>query len=173
MAECGHGFRLQRWEGENWVGHRYPFEVVSFVEVMAEYLRDGRLKLDPSRNDKRVTYHDPCNQVRSGGVVDEPRSILKQTVMDFAEMTPHGVDNFCCGGGGGMLAMSEFAKERMAAARVKAEQIKATGAQVVATSCHNCLDQLGEINRHYKLGVKVQNLSELVANALVWEKKGE
>jgi Fe-S oxidoreductase len=26
MAECGHGFRSQRWEGENWVGRRYPFQ---------------------------------------------------------------------------------------------------------------------------------------------------
>jgi Fe-S oxidoreductase len=173
MAECGHGFRAQRWEGENWIGHQYPFEVVSFVELMAEYLRDSRLRLDPARNEKRVTYHDPCNQVRNGGIVEEPRYILQRSVMDFVEMTPHGVDNFCCGGGGGMLAMSEFAKERMAAAKVKADQIKATGAQIVATSCHNCLDQLGEINRHYKLGVKVQNVSELVANALVWEKRGE
>jgi Fe-S oxidoreductase len=172
MAECGHGFRSQRWEGENWTGHRYPFEVVSFVEVIAEYLRDGRLTLDAARNDKRVTYHDPCNQVRNGGIVDEPRVILKQAVTDFVEMTPHGVDNFCCGGGGGMLAMGEFAKDRMAAAKVKAEQIEATGAEIVATSCHNCLDQLSEISRHYKLGVKVQNVSELVANALVWERRG-
>jgi hypothetical protein len=41
----------------------------------------------------------------------------------------------------------------------------------VATSCHNCLDQLMEINKHYKLGVKVQNLSELVASAVVWPRK--
>ncbi len=171
MAECGHGFRSQRWEGENWLGHTYPFEVVSFVELQAQYLREGRIQLDPSRNAKRVTYHDPCNQARSGGLVAEPRAILRRAVTDFVEMTPHGVDNFCCGGGGGMLAMSEFARERMAAAKIKAEQIQATGAEVVATSCHNCLDQLGEINRHYKLGVKVHNLSELVANAIIWEKR--
>lgn len=171
MAECGHGFRSQRWEGENWVGHGYPFEVVSFVEVMAEYIRDGRIKLDPSRNTKKVTYHDPCNQVRSGGIVEEPRYILRHSVVDFVEMTPHGVDNYCCGGGGGMLAMSEFAKERLAAGRVKADQVRATGAEILATTCHNCLDQLMELNKHYKLGVKVQNLSELVANALIWEKR--
>jgi len=40
----------------------------------------------------------------------------------------------------------------------------------VATSCHNCLDQLDEVKRHYKLKVKIQNLSELVANAIVWPK---
>jgi Fe-S oxidoreductase len=89
-------------------------------------------------------------------------------VMDFVEMEPHGIDNYCCGGGGGMLSMTEFAKERIAAGKAKADQIKATGAEIVATSCHNCLDQLDEIKRHYKLPIKIQNLSELVANAVIW-----
>ncbi|RME79059.1 MAG: (Fe-S)-binding protein [Chloroflexi bacterium] len=169
MAECGHGYRSQRWEAENWLGHRYPFPVTSFVELQAQYLKEGRLKLDPAVNDKRVTYHDPCNQARNGGIVDEPRYILRRAVMDFVEMEPHGVENYCCGGGGGMLAMSEFAPARLAAAKVKADQIAATGAEIVATSCHNCLDQLDEIRRHYKLPVKIKNLSELVAAAIVWE----
>lgn len=171
MAECGHGYRSQRWEAENWLGRGYPFRVQSFTELMAQYIAEGRLKLNPAVNDKRVTYHDPCNQARNGGIIDEPRYILRHTVMDFVDMVPHGAENYCCGGGGGMLAMSEFAKERMAAAKVKADQIAATGAEIVATSCHNCLDQLDEIKRHYKLNVKVQNLSELVAAAIVWEKR--
>ncbi|MCX6030919.1 MAG: (Fe-S)-binding protein [Chloroflexi bacterium] len=170
MAECGHGFRSQRWEGENWVGHAYPFPIYSFVELQAQYIREGRLKLDPTRNPQRVTYHDPCNQVRQGGIIEEPRYVLHQVVQDFVEMTPHGVENYCCGGGGGMLSMSEFAQDRIAAGKVKADQIRATGAEIVVTSCHNCLDQLMEINKHYKLGVKVQNLSELTANAIVWQK---
>jgi hypothetical protein len=41
----------------------------------------------------------------------------------------------------------------------------------VATSCHNCLDQLDEIKRHYKLKVKIQNLSELVADAIIWPRE--
>jgi hypothetical protein len=41
------------------------------------------------------------------------------------------------------------------------------------TSCHNCIDQLDELNRHYKLGVKVKNLSEVVADALVMEKASD
>lgn len=69
-----------------------------------------------------------------------------------------------------MLSMTEFAKDRIAAGKVKADQIQATGAEIVATSCHNCLDQLDEIKRHYKLKVKIQNLSELVAAAIIWQK---
>jgi Fe-S oxidoreductase len=171
MAECGHGYRSQRWEAENWLGHSYPFPVISFVELQAQYIREGRFKLDPTRNTKRVTYHDPCNQARSGGIIDEPRYILHHSVMDFVDMEPHGADNYCCGGGGGMLSMTEFAAERKAAGKAKADQVLATGAEILATSCHNCLDQLDEVKRHYKLKVKVQNLSELVANAIVWEKK--
>lgn len=168
MAECGHGYRSQRWEAENWLGHSYPFQVISFVELQAQYIREGRLKLDPTRNPKRVTYHDPCNQARNGGIVEEPRYILRKSVMDFVDMEPHGAENYCCGGGGGMLSMTEFAAERKVAGKAKADQVLATGAEILATSCHNCLDQLDEIKRYYKLKVKIQNLSELVANAIIW-----
>jgi Fe-S oxidoreductase len=168
MAECGHGYRSERWESENWLGHKYPFKIISFVELQAQYIKEGRIKLDPTVTTKRVTYHDPCNQARNGGIIEEPRYILKHAVMDFVEMEPHGIENYCCGGGGGMLSMSEFAKDRIAAGKVKAEQIKATGAEIVATSCHNCLDQLDEVKRHYKLKVKIKNLSELVEAAIVW-----
>lgn len=171
MAECGHGYRSQRWEAENWLGHGYNFRVMSFVELQAQYIYEKRFRLDPAANSKRVTFHDPCNQARNGGIVAEPRYVLRHVATDFVDMTPHGAENFCCGGGGGMLSMTEFAKERMAAASVKAKQIEDTGAEIVATSCHNCLDQLDEIRRHYKLKVKIQNLSELTSAAIVWEKK--
>ena len=168
MSECGHGYRSLRWEAENWLGQPFPFKVRGFVEPMAEYIRDGRIRLDPTRNHVPVTYHDPCNQGRNGGLLDEPRYILSQTVMDFREMTPNRENNYCCGGGGGMLSMTEFAARRMAAAKVKADQIQATEAKIIATSCHNCLDQLAEVSRKYKLGAPVKNLCELVADAIIW-----
>ena len=171
MSECGHGYRTLRWEAENWLGQPFPFVVRGFVEPMAEYIRSGRIQLDPTRNTQSVTYHDPCNQARNGGILDEPRYILSKSVMDFREMTPNRENNYCCGGGGGMLSMTEFAQRRMAASKVKAEQIQATEAKIIATSCHNCLDQLAEVSRKYKLGAPVKNLCELVADAIVWPKK--
>jgi hypothetical protein len=41
----------------------------------------------------------------------------------------------------------------------------------VATPCHNCIDQLLELDRHYELGVGVRTVSELVADALVLPEK--
>jgi Fe-S oxidoreductase/sulfur relay (sulfurtransferase) DsrC/TusE family protein len=171
LTECGHGYRVNRWEAQGWYGKRLPVDIISYNELAAEYLRRGRIKLDPTKNPEPVTYHDPCNQARSGGIVEEPRYLLRQAVMDFREMTPHGVENFCCGGGGGALSMSEFRERRLEAGRIKAEQIRATGAKVVATSCHNCIDQIIELSRHYDLGVQVQNVCGIVANALMIEPK--
>jgi len=168
MSECGHGYNALRWEGENWLGRPFPFRVRGFVEAMAEYIRDGRIRLDSTRNAMPVTYHDPCNQGRKGGILEEPRYILSRAVTDFREMRPNRQNSYCCGGGGGLLSMTEFTQRRIAAAEVKAEQIQATAAQVVATSCHNCLDQLAEVVRRYKLGTAVKNLCELVADAIVW-----
>jgi Fe-S oxidoreductase len=167
VAECGHGYRSLRWEAPEWLRRPLPFEVRSFVEVLEEYVTGGRIALDPSRNPERVTLHDPCNLVRNGGVIEPQRTVLRRAAQDFVEMTPNRERNYCCGGGGGLLAASEYAARRIAAGRLKADQIRRTGAKVVVSPCHNCIDQLMELNRHYALGVEVRTLAEVVADALV------
>ena len=113
----------------------------------------------------RITYHDPCQIARNGGVIEEPRLVIRQLTDNFVELTPNRENNWCCGGGGGLVAMGE--KEfRMSSGRVKAEQMKASGADVICTACENCHTQLTDLNEHYGLGMKVEFLSRLVANAL-------
>ncbi len=167
VAECGHGYRSLRWEAPEYLGRSVPFRIVSFVELLDQYLAEGRIVLDPSRNPDRVTLHDPCNLVRNGGVIEPQRRVLRRAALDFVEMTPNREHNYCCGGGGGMLAASEFAARRLATGRLKAEQIQRTGAKAVVSPCHNCIDQLLEVNKHYALGVEIRTLAEVVADALV------
>ncbi|HOW26172.1 MAG TPA: (Fe-S)-binding protein [Bacteroidales bacterium] len=167
LAECGHGSRSHRWEGPEWIERSYPFEVKTAVELLAEYIRSGRIKVDPSKNKLPVTLHDPCNLVRLGGVIEEQRYILKHTVSNFIEMTPNRTNNYCCGGGGGQLSMSEYNDRRLKIGKLKADQIQRTGARIVATPCHNCIDQIMGLNQHYGLGVEVKTLGEIVADALV------
>jgi Fe-S oxidoreductase len=170
LAECGHGSRAFRWEAPNYLQKHFQFDVLTSVELLAEYIREGRIKLDKSKLRQSVTLHDPCNLVREGGIIDEQRYILSMAVSNFIEMTPHGIDNFCCGGGGGQLAMSEYNDRRMKTAEIKADQIRRTGASVVVAPCHNCIDQLIQINSAFKLGVQVKTLSEIVADAITLEK---
>ncbi|GAG30310.1 unnamed protein product, partial [marine sediment metagenome] len=142
LAECGHGLNANRWEAPEWLSKKYDFEVKSILEIVADYIRQGRIKLDPSLNPNPVTLHDPCNLVRLGGIVEEQRFILKNAVSHFIEMFPNKEKNFCCGGGGGQLAMTRFSQRRLKAGQIKADQIRKTGAKIVAAPCHNCIDQL-------------------------------
>lgn len=167
LGECGHGTRATRWEGPNWLQTSYDFETLSAMELIGEYIRQGRIKLDKSLNQKRYTVHDPCNLVRNGGLCNELRFVVQHSVSHLVEMTPCGVDNFCCGGGGGNLAMSEYNERRLKVGEVKANQIRQTGAQVVITPCHNCVDQLIQLNHTYKLGVEIKTVAEVVADALL------
>src|SRR5208283_1733135 len=104
---------------------------------------------------------------RSCGMFEEPRELLNLVTTDFREMYPNRAENFCCTGGGGAMSMSEYAPRRLKSANIKADQLRATGAKIVVTSCHNCVDGLFDLIRHYKLDMEVKLLVNLVANALV------
>ena len=171
LGECGHGSRANRWEGPNYLKTAYDFDNTTAVELIASYIREGRIKLDKSLNSELVTIHDPCNLVRNGGLLNEIRYVVKSAVSELIEMTPHGTDNFCCGGGGGKLAMSEYNERRLKIGKVKADQIAATGAKIVITPCHNCVDQLAQLNHTYNLGVKIVTIAEIVSDALVVDKE--
>ena len=171
ISECGHGYRSTRCEGPNWAKLDVPFEMESSVITMLRYIREGKIKVDRTRNSSPVTYHDSCNNARSCGLFEEPRELLNYVTMDFREMIPNRAENFCCTGGGGAMSMSEYTPRRLKSAQIKANQLKATGAKIVVTSCHNCVDGLTDLIRHYKLDMKVVQLVNLVADALVLEER--
>lgn len=169
ISECGHGYRSTRCEGPNWAGIDQDFEMESSIFTMLRYVREGRIAVDRTKLTERVTYHDSCNLARSCGITEEPRELLREVAADFVEMIPNRAENFCCTGGGGAMSMSEYTPRRLKSARVKADQIAATGAKIVVTSCHNCVDGLNDLIKHYKLGCEVKQLVDLVADALVIE----
>ena len=169
ISECGHGYRSTRCEGPNWGKRDVPFVMESSVDTMLRYVHEGKIKVDKNKNTEPVTFHDSCNNARSCGLYESPRELLDLVVTDFREMYPNRAENFCCTGGGGAMSMSEYTPERLKSAKVKADQLKATGAKFVVTSCHNCVDGLSDLIRHYKLDMKVTQLVNLVANALVIE----
>ncbi|MGD8521843.1 MAG: (Fe-S)-binding protein [Desulfobacterales bacterium] len=163
ICECGTAYRVMKQ-----MAGKQPFKVSSITEVHARYLKEGRIKLDKTKLDGAVTYHDPCQIARNAGVIDEPRYILQHLTDDFREMTDDARYNWCCGGGGGLVALGEDTLDfRMKSSRVKADQVNATGAKILATACENCHTQLSNLNDHYKMGLEVKFLSSLIADALV------
>ncbi len=173
ISECGHGYRSTRCEGPNWGKYDVPFEMESSVITMLRYIREGRFEVDKTKNSVPVTFHDSCNNARSCGLFEEPRELLNLVCADFREMYPNRAENYCCTGGGGAMSMSEYTPRRLKSAKIKADQLTATGAKIVVTSCHNCVDGLTDLIRHYKLGMEVTQLVNLVANALVVPQRSE
>jgi Fe-S oxidoreductase len=67
ISECGHAYASYRWDAPNWFAGQFDFKVRSLVEVLAEYIADGRINVDPTAIPETVTYHDSCNLARNGG----------------------------------------------------------------------------------------------------------
>ena len=155
-----------RWEAPKWLGHPLPFHVRSILEVLDEYVQRGRLPLNQGQNVEPVTYHDSCNLGRKGGLYEEPRRVIRAVARDFREMTPNRIHSFCCGAGSGLVAVPEWTDIRLQAGKLKADQIRHTGAKIVVTSCDNCRYQIGELNEHYGLNIEVTSISELAVKAL-------
>ena len=166
ISECGHAYYAMRWVAPNWFGDEFNFKVRSIVEVIAEYIKEGRLELDPGANPEAITYHDSCNLARKGGVIEEPRRVLEAITTDFRELTPNREEAYCCGGGSGLVAVPEAYEVRLAAGKPKAEQVRRSGARVVVAACENCRLQLGDLSGHYGLDIGVVALADLVVKAM-------
>lgn len=166
IGECGHASRSAHDFVPVFAGkEKYP--VLNFMEYTLDCIRKGKIQLDPDIITERVTYHDPCNIARSGWIVNQPREILKTFVKDFVDMKPNGQDNFCCGGGGGLVSIDEIHDFRMSiGGRVKAEQLKQTGADICIAPCANCKKQLKELVEHYKIPCQVMGLHDLILKAI-------
>jgi Fe-S oxidoreductase len=167
--ECGHATRTLLYYFDNWFGDATAgIERLSIVKLLASYLSQGRITVRSDTFDVPLTYHDPCNIGRNGGMYEEPRSLIRSVSTNLRELNPNRDLNWCCGGGGGLIAaMEEMDEIRLKAGRPKAEQIRETGAEWVVTACENCKTQLADLNDHYGLGVEIKGVADLVADALV------
>ncbi|TET39565.1 MAG: (Fe-S)-binding protein [Planctomycetota bacterium] len=172
-GECGHAYRIIKMmmEPGKWWGE-LPFKIMNCMEFTAEQIKAGKLEFDKSKNPLPVTYHDPCNFSRSCNIIDEPRIILKASCQDFREMQPHGTENWCCGGGGGLSAMDDIHEFRMKiSGKKKMDQIRATGAKYVAAACSNCKRQLGQLMEYYKEDIAVGGVHDMLSRAILIEGK--
>jgi len=149
---------------------------------LEEIVFSGKIKFDPKKNDFPVTLHDPCNAVRAMGIVEPQRKILRYLCPQFVEMEPHGVHNYCCGGGSGFAIMQgkNFPDWRNGLSfRMKFKQIldafqdkiDPSIYKYVCSPCSNCKgtfrDGLTYFNAFEKAGIIYGGLVELIVNAMV------
>lgn len=170
--ECGHSF-YSVWAGLQRFNIDAGVEFDHIVRWYARWIRDGRLRPSSEWNESlglRFTVQDPCMAVRKSmgdAFAEDLRYVTKACVGEkyFVDMHPNRSNNYCCGGGGGFL-QSGYKAARLAYGRLKAEQIKTTGADYVITPCHNCHAQVEELSKHYHGGWHTVNLWTILCLSL-------
>jgi Fe-S oxidoreductase len=165
IPECGHAYTALRWEAADLYGKPLPFKVLSVTEYLADELTAGHLRLKPAPTGK-TTFHDPCQQVRKGGVTEAPRQLMKALGIDLHELENHGGFAFCCGGGGGVLDIEQAAPLRHRTMEIKLREIDATGAETLVTTCSDCRRTFDDAQSHFTWDKKPSSLLELVASNL-------
>jgi len=187
LGECGHAHKALTIIADRILTGDMNVPRESAMTLLRDIVMEDRLRLDPSRNDFAVTLHDPCNLVRLMGVVEPQREIMRKICPKFREMTPHGVSNYCCGGGSGFAIHSghNFEDWRYkVASRKKLEQIlNAFGdciepehRKYICAPCSNCKGTFRDLIAHYDLFEKntilYGGLVELIVNAMEDAKPG-
>ncbi len=163
--ECGHAYMAIRWEGPNLVGKPYGFKVIHILELLDDLRQQGRLKLKDKVKGS-LTYHDPCQIARRGGVLEQPRRLLKDLVNNFVEMPESGQMNWCCGAGGGVSSNERADELRIKAFQRKKSQLDQIKVDGMVSACSNCRIHLEDGLEAYHMDLPVLSLTETLAEHL-------
>jgi len=188
IGECGHAHKALSVIADRLLPSEQMIPRESSYALLWDIVKSGKIKFDPNKNDFPVTLHDPCNVVRLMGVVKPQREILKAITPPgrFREMTPHGVNNYCCAGGSGFAIMGSgnFPEWRVKlSGRKKLTQylnafqgeMDPSIKKMICAPCSNCKGMTRDLMEHYeifeKTGIWYTGLVELMVNAMVDQEK--
>lgn len=181
VGECGHAHKATIVISDRILTGDLNIPREGALPLLEDLVCNGKLRLDPSRNNFPVTLHDPCNMVRLMGIVEPQRRILRAVCPQFSEMEPHGIDNYCCGGGSGfaIIQSTNFPDWRsLVSGRMKLKQILETFNPVISPDipkyvcapCSNCKGQIRDLFAFYdvfeKCNILYGGLVELIVNAM-------
>ena len=157
VTSCPHCF--------NTLGTEYPdfggrYEVIHHSELLSELVRDGRI--ETTRSDRRITYHDSCYLARHNDVIEEPRSLVA-AVGEPVEMERTGRRTFCSGAGGAHMWMEERGN---AINEERVREAAATGAETLAVACPYCTVMLDDGVRTSGRDLRVADVATLLAESL-------
>ena len=152
---------------EQWKEHypykKYGFKLYHATQFLRDLIRQGKIPM--KKLDVTVTYHDPCDLGRGAREFDAPREIIKAIPgVKFVEL-PQNRDQCACCGGGGNLEMID-AQLSTDIAKSKMDEVQSTGADIVVTSCQQCVRTMTTYAKRNKVPVQVMDITMLVKKAL-------
>ena len=156
-AGCANALRNDYSNGEE----KLKPKVYHIVEFLAQLIKQNKLKFTQKQN-KKVTYHDPCHLGRHMGVYDAPREVLKAMPgVEFVEQTANGKNTICCGAGGGMrIFESGTLAQKIGEAAI--ERALQTGAEELVSACPFCEMNLEASGKALNSRILVCDIIDLV-----------
>ena len=178
---CAHSYNASVVVSDRLIASDKNVPRETYLPILEDLVCSGKIKTNTRKLYFPVTLHDPCNIVRQMGIVNPQRNVLKTIAPYFREMEPHGVDNFCCGGGSGfgLIQSPDFMEwKALVSGRMKVKQIleafkdelDSPLAKYVCAPCLSCRLQINMLLDYYGLREKYHiycgGLLSLVMNAM-------
>lgn len=140
-------------------------KILPKFQMATSYLYNQTNLLDllkqSSKNDIKITYHDPCHAKKVLNIYKEPRILLEQNY-NFVEMKEC---DRCCGFGG-VTIQSEKYHLAYNAGKAKAKNIEDSKASIVSSECSACRMQLNNALDNIDSNVAFRHPLELIKEAL-------
>jgi Fe-S oxidoreductase/nitrate reductase gamma subunit len=152
------------------IKNEYPafggnYTVIHHTQLINELVGAGKISLEVSSDQFKVTFHDPCYLGRHNKIFDAPRDDLRSAGIEVIEMPRNSAKSFCCGAGGAqMWKEEENGTMRVNEARYK--EAKETGADTVAVGCPFCLTMMSDASKADGGQVQVKDVAELVVERM-------
>jgi len=145
-------------------GEEYDFEVKHYSELVGEAVKSAQLVLKENPFEgKTVTFHDSCHAGRAQNIYEEPRDMLRGIPgIDLVEMEHNREEGLCCGSV--LTLIGEHSVAPILGGHRLQEAVDA-GADTVVAMCPCCQVQLRDSNEKNDMGLRIDDLSRVVAEA--------
>jgi Fe-S oxidoreductase len=145
-------------------GEPYDLEVKHYSELVAQAMAEGKFDLvENPFEGETITFHDSCHMGRAQGIYDPPRDMLKSIPgVEYVEMEHSREEGLCCGSV--LTLVGEMPVAPVLGGHRLQEAVDA-GAKRVIAACPCCQVQLRDSNIKNDLGLEIDDLARVVAEA--------
>ena len=137
------------------IGVDLDVEIMHTVQFIKALLNQGRLEF--KKEDRIVTFHDPCILSYDLAMCAAPREIMTALGFNLKEPVYSGEHTHCCGAAYGAKIGDHRLKDAVTSMRLN--ELRNTAADIYVTACPTCKSVLSEINMKY--------ITELVAGRII------
>lgn len=142
------------------------FKTIHHSELLAELIKEGKLKVQGHGQEETLTYHDPCYLGRHHGAYDAPRAVLQSIPgLTLKEMEQNKDRALCCGMGGGNMWYETDEGEHLGQKRL--DHVAETKTSKLASACSYCMINFNSSKASNKEteGIEIEDIASILARA--------